>query len=150
MPVSARKASWKANAQGLHPGDRAGADRRGQFVAPGLVRQVEDQLSAVVQHHLDQLIAVPALQGQGGVEGDQPPPAQDGDAIADLLDLLHVVRRQHDADALGDQAAQDAVDQLGGVDVQVGGRLVEIEQARPVQQGAGPAAACGACRANRR
>ena len=58
---------------------------------------------------------------------DQAASAQDGDAVTDLLDLVHVVGRQEDCHALRGEAAEQLSDDFSRVSVEVCGRLVEVE-----------------------
>src|SRR5262249_38571204 len=89
------------------------------------------------QDDIDLPLGVLLPQGQRRVEGDQPAATEDRDAIADFLDLFHVVCRQQHGNTLARQAAQDAVDDLGGMDVEVGGWLCEVKQLWSMQKGTG-------------
>ena len=66
-----------------------------------------------------------------------PPLVHDHDAVAELLGLLHVLRGQDQGDALALQLPQPLPDQVPGLRVQAGGRLVGDDDLRLVEQGAG-------------
>ena len=73
-------------------------------------------------HHLGELVPV----GLGGRDdADQPPPAQDRDAVADLQDLVQLVRDDDGGPALFHQAAQRGEQALGFLGRQDRRRLVE-------------------------
>ncbi len=76
-------------------------------------------------------------QGQGRVQGHELAAAQNRHPVADFLHLLHVVSGHQNRSALGDELTENAVHHLGGVNVQIGRRLIEIQDRRLVQQSPG-------------
>ena len=68
------------------------------------------------------------------VEGDDPAAVHDRDAIAELLRLLHVVGRQHDGVAPVAKRAHEAPQVAARLRVEAGGRLVEEQDARIVDE----------------
>ena len=86
---------------------------------------------------LEAVGVVAVLEAGGGVAGHDLAAADQGDLVAERLGLLEVVRGQEDRRALLVQAADVAPQLLAQLDVDAGGGLVEDDQARLVQQGAG-------------
>src|SRR2546421_5155573 len=68
------------------------------------------------------------------VEGDEASRSDDGDAAAQVLRLLHVMRREDDGRALRDGAAYDLPDGLTRCRVESRRRLVEDEQRRATRE----------------
>src|SRR5947209_4253631 len=68
------------------------------------------------------------------VEGDEPPRSDDGDAAAQVLRLLHVMRREDDGRALRDCAAYDLPDGLTRRGVKSRRRFVEDEKGRATEE----------------
>ena len=59
---------------------------------------------------------------------------QDGDAVAQVEDLLHVAADHHDRHAVVGQAAQQPVDLRFGADVDAARRLVDDQHLRPERE----------------
>ena len=76
----------------------------------------------VAGHQRDELTRCRLAAAQ---RGDAAARAQDGDAVGDLLDLVHAVRDEQDARALGAQALEHAEQALARRDVERRGGLVE-------------------------
>ena len=76
---------------------------------------------------------------QPGDRGGQyvPGVTEDGDGVAQLVDLLEVVRDEQEGHALGAQRAELAEEPVDAAGVQPGGRLVEDDQPRPEGQRTG-------------
>ena len=76
-----------------------------------------------------QLGVVPGagLEALGGVEREQLAVVDDGDPIAELVGLFHVVRREHDGLALRVELAHDVPQREAALRVEARGRLVEEE-----------------------
>ena len=94
------------------------------------------------------LLGTDGLQLEGRVEGLQLAVVDDGDAVAELVGLVHVVRGQEDGEiALGLDLAQHLPDRHPRHRVEAGGGLVEEEDPRLVHEAAGdlhaPAHAAG-------
>src|SRR5205807_1534078 len=68
------------------------------------------------------------------VEGDEASRRDDGDAAAQVLRLLHVMRREYDGRALCDGAAYDLPDGLTRCRVESRRRFVEDEQRRTTEE----------------
>ena len=69
-----------------------------------------------------------AISSFGVPQRDDVAVVHDGDAIAQLLRLIHVVRRQHDRPALALEG-DDQIPQLApGLRIEAGRRLVEEDQ----------------------
>src|SRR5262249_45030988 len=82
----------------LHAGDLSGRDAGAQFVALVLAIQVEDAPRAGSEDDVDLALVVLPLQVERRIEGDNPPAAKYGHAIADRFHFAHVVRGQDDGD----------------------------------------------------
>jgi hypothetical protein len=102
------------------------------------------QIQQVVQVDLAERAEAQALvlvagrdQPGRGVGGHEPAPVEDGDPVAQLLDLVHEVADQHDGDAV----VADPLDRRPGGPprprVQAGGELVEERDLGPADQGQG-------------
>src|SRR2546423_9900649 len=68
------------------------------------------------------------------IEGDEASRSDDGEAAAQVLRLLHVMRREYDGRALCDGAAYDLPDGLTRCRVESRRRLVEDEQRRTTEE----------------
>ena len=110
--------------------ESAPATWRVQVRAPG--RRV-----AVGVHRDDRVGPDRLLQLLGRAERQDLAPIHDPDAIAQLVGLLHVVRRQHDGLAAGVQARDDLPQADPALRVEAGRRLVEEQDGGVVQQRAG-------------
>ena len=97
-------------------------DRGRRQIAPA-----QDGLEGLAGHQLGQ----PRLGHAGGREdADEPPVAQDGDALADLEHLGQAVADQDHGDAVGGEAADDLQERVGlGLGQRRGG-LVHEDEAR--------------------
>ena len=73
-------------------------------------------------------------QVAGRIERDDAARLEHGDAVAQLLGLLQVVRGEHDGVAVAVQAADELPQPLAQADVHPGGRLVQHDHRRPVHQ----------------
>ena len=113
-------------ARGLDPGDLPGPFYRGRIVARP---EPPDRVRGVGPHHIE------------APGDDDPPMVQDGHAVADLLHLRHVVAAQDDGHAAGGQAAQCGPQVADPRGVHPVGRLVQDQQARTAEHGAGQAQA---------
>src|SRR3990167_4124422 len=72
-----------------------------------------------------------AAEGLRGVDRGDPSPMDDGDAVAELVRLLEVVRgEEHRGAALAVEAPDRVPDEAGARDVEAGRRLVEEEDRR--------------------
>ena len=73
----------------------------------------------------------------GGALRDDAPAVDDGDAVAERLGLVHVVRGQQDGGVVRiAQLADEDLHVLLGARIEAGGRLVEQQQNRRGQEGA--------------
>ena len=100
--------------------------RRGGLVGAGREAQLEDLAGRV---RLDQLA--------GRALGDDAALVHHDEAVAELLGLVHVVGRQHERDALLLEPVQAVPQDVAGLRVETGGRLVEEQQLGVVDQRAG-------------
>ena len=66
--------------------------------------------------------------------GDDPPAVHDHEPVAELLGLVHVVRREHERDALLLQPVEPLPQHVPGLRVEAGGRLVEQQHLGLVDQ----------------
>ena len=66
--------------------------------------------------------------------GDDPPAVHDHQPVAELLGLVHVVRGEHQRDALLLEPEQPLPHEVAGLRVEAGGRLVEQQQLGLVDQ----------------
>ena len=72
------------------------------------------------------------LQAGRRVEGDDPALVDDGDPVAELVGLLHVVRREEDRLPVDVELAEDLPQGDAALRVEAGGGLVEEQDRRPV------------------
>ena len=94
-------------------------------------------VGAVVDDDLDALAADLRLQLVGGAAGDDPAVVDDGDAVGQLVGLFQVLGGEQEGRALAHPVADDLPHAEPAARVEPGRRLVEEEQARPADQGAG-------------
>ena len=85
----------------------------------------------------DVLAAEPGDQLGRRAQGDHLAVIDDRHPVAQPLGLVHVVRRQQDGPALGAEAADDVPELPARLRVEAGRRLVEEQQLRVADQGAG-------------
>ena len=84
---------------------------------------------------IEQLLGVEAAQQRrGGVAGDDPAVVDDGDAVAELLRLLEIMRRQQHGDAAGVQLAHIAPELLAQLDIDARRGLVQHQDRRVMDQ----------------
>ncbi len=78
------------------------------------------------------------LQGGRGVEGEDAAVVHDRHPPAQLVGLLHVVRREQDRLALGVELAEDLPQGEPALRVEAGGRLVHEQHGGPVHDRPSP------------
>src|SRR6185436_16325907 len=100
--------------------------------ARGLVGLDDDDLAVSAVADLSRGGAADQLLHGAG--GDDPPFAQDGDAVGELLDLVQVVRRQEDSLAEPPQRADRLPGATPCAGVEAGRWLVEEDQLRVADQ----------------
>ncbi len=83
------------------------------------------------------------LEGGGGVLDEDLAVVDDGDAVAELVGLFHVVGGEDDGDALLAEAADGVPHGDAGLGIEAGGGLVEEEDLGAVGDGAGDLDALG-------
>ena len=87
------------------------------------------QATQIVGFHTDAFAGVDhRLQLVGGAQGQMPAMIHDENAVADLLDLLHVVARVHDRRTRGVELLDAFEDRVAALRVDGDGRLVEEDQ----------------------
>ena len=142
-------------AQGQHPRAqrpqagqqrRVGLFRRRRPVAEPLTSRLLDldqiahlgkeTVQRVGQPHLQQGRAEePALEGRRFVQGDDPPPADDGDAVGQHLRFGQVVGAEEDGAPVAAHIQDGVADLLGALGVHGRRRLVQQQEGRVVEHG---------------
>jgi ABC-type Fe3+/spermidine/putrescine transport system ATPase subunit len=90
---------------------------------------------AVIEAKLEDLAAAVGVaeRARRAIGNDRSPVHHD-EPVAQLLGLVHVVRRQHERDALLLEPVQAVPQDVAGLRIEAGGRLVEEQQLRIVDQ----------------
>src|SRR6185503_15092485 len=94
-------------------------------------------LGAVAVHLHYLRLDVPGDQLLGRALSDDAPVIHDGEPVREALRLVHEMRGEKDGLALAKQAAQPRPDEMPRLGVEPGGGLVEEDQFRVVDEGAG-------------
>ena len=125
----------EADAAEVLAGEVVDLERHRRVGGDGAARGVgEAEVDALAGHRLDQ----PVLRQVRDRRGDDVARvAEHGHRLADLVDLLQVVRDEEEGDALGLQLADPHEEPLDLLAVELRGRLVEDDEARAVGQRAG-------------
>ena len=106
----------------------------GSSAAVGVERvvEVDGLLGAVAQEDAGGSFAVAQLQIAWRVQGDDPALAEEGDPVAELVGLLHVVGRQQHRLCVREPA--DQVEHLAlGADIHAARRRVQRDQIGPLE-----------------
>ena len=112
--------------EGAHLAD-AGQPRQSAFLVV---------LELAVKRYLDRLrFGGRLLQPFGSVDSDELRAVYDGDPLAELVSLFHVVGGDENGDPLVVQVAHDIADEPRALDVEAGGRLVQEHDLRAVHHG---------------
>jgi hypothetical protein len=111
-----------------------GGQRLQEDFAAGLIFEVE---------FVDFFGSDGGLEGGGGILHEDFAVVDDGDAVAELVGLFHVVGGEDDGDAFLAELADGLPHGESGLGVQAGGGLVEEEDFGPVGDGAGDLDALG-------
>src|SRR5439155_9374757 len=98
-------------------------------------RQVDH--GPVTESELDKVLAAElGDQLRRRAQGDDFAVIDDGDAVAETLGFIHVVRREQNSPSLRSEAAQDVPELPARLRIEPGRRLVEKEQLRVADEGA--------------
>ena len=86
------------------------------------------------------------LSFAGRVEREEPAVVDDGQPVAELVGLLHVVGREEDRLAVDVELAEDLPQRDAALRVEAGGRLVEEQHRRAGASRPAPPSAAAPCR----